>query len=61
MTLDEALAALARRGYSGLAAQGAAQVIANGLTRSAVTRVLAKVEVKKTCKCCGHTHQVVQL
>ena len=72
MTLDEALLALARRGFSGRAAQGAAQVLVKGCTRSsaardlgihpsAISKLLAKVEVEETCKCCGHTHRRVQL
>lgn len=68
MTLDETLTALARRGYSGRAAQGAAKVLACGVAQSeaarelgihpsAIGRLLAKVVVQEVCPTCGHSHR----
>lgn len=62
MTYDEARQALAKRGFSGRAADGAALVLSGalgvvaaaqqqGITPSAVSRVLSKNAT--TCPCCG--------
>lgn len=72
MTLEEAQAALARRGYQGRAADAAAQVITagakaseaareQGIHPSAVTRLLGKLTRVETCKCCGHTNRRIVL
>lgn len=72
MTTDEARAALAKRGYTGRAADAAALVIAGEMSRTkaaqhigvniaAVIRTLNKVSVEKTCPCCGHVDKGIQL